>query len=110
MTSGRRTISGTRSARAQMSAPGPSVISRYSRLGGYLVVLRKSIVVRSGPPLDCQGSGSPYTPDARSSTNPTTLATPHARSHFRRSSTGLRTVSYTHLRAHETPEHLVCRL
>ena len=22
----------------------------------------------------------------------------------------LRTVSYTHLRAHETPEHLVCRL
>ena len=23
---------------------------------------------------------------------------------------GLRTVSYTHLRAHETPEHLVCRL
>src|SRR5678815_4143447 len=23
---------------------------------------------------------------------------------------GLRSVSYTHLRAHETPEHLVCRL
>src|SRR5678816_25963 len=23
---------------------------------------------------------------------------------------GVRTVSYTHLRAHETPEHLVCRL
>src|SRR5678816_3004320 len=23
---------------------------------------------------------------------------------------GLETVSYTHLRAHETPEHLVCRL
>ena len=26
------------------------------------------------------------------------------------SAVGLWTVSYTHLRAHETPEHLVCRL
>src|SRR5678816_4682911 len=27
-----------------------------------------------------------------------------------RALSGLRAVSYTHLRAHETPEHLVCRL
>ena len=28
----------------------------------------------------------------------------------RRAEEALRAVSYTHLRAHETPEHLVCRL
>src|SRR5674536_400451 len=32
------------------------------------------------------------------------------RSNRRPSGAGLGTVSYTHLRAHETPEHLVCRL
>src|SRR5678815_1534225 len=30
--------------------------------------------------------------------------------HDRRDGRALRPVSYTHLRAHETPEHLVCRL
>eukprot|EP00658_Telonema_sp_P-2_P067865 TRINITY_DN56805_c0_g1_i4.p1 TRINITY_DN56805_c0_g1~~TRINITY_DN56805_c0_g1_i4.p1 ORF type:complete len:105 (-),score=15.42 TRINITY_DN56805_c0_g1_i4:68-382(-) len=29
---------------------------------------------------------------------------------FLESAAGLASVSYTHLRAHETPEHLVCRL
>ena len=29
---------------------------------------------------------------------------------FTRTQVGVRPVSYTHLRAHETPEHLVCRL
>src|SRR5678815_955802 len=30
--------------------------------------------------------------------------------HHRELTVGVTTVSYTHLRAHETPEHLVCRL
>src|SRR5678815_2828319 len=35
---------------------------------------------------------------------------PKMRAQKRPSRSGLKAVSYTHLRAHETPEHLVCRL
>ena len=40
------------------TAAGPSVINRKSRLGGYFVVLRKSMTVRVKPSV-CHGLGSP---------------------------------------------------
>jgi len=48
-----------RSANAQKIAAGPSVIARNSRLGGYFVVLRKSISVFATVGCDCQWLGSP---------------------------------------------------
>ena len=40
----------------------------------------------------------------------TDIDTPHLDRLLSRSTSFTRAVSYTHLRAHETPEHLVCRL
>src|SRR5678816_68052 len=59
------------------------------------------VFIRSRQGLDHKHVGSLHAADAA-------MAIENARDVYTRRMEGVSTVSYTHLRAHETPEHLVC--
>src|SRR4051812_31093897 len=85
---GRSTLGVLPSTAARMSIAGPRVMSRKSRDGGYLVVLRNDNTVNSVVFCTDHRDGSPYTLIARRTTNAAIDPHPMRRSHRTRDSAG----------------------